>query len=241
MGGCLWVFLPHSNDLGLQKHCLLIILGFSAALEAFRLTIEPWKSNAQACVSVGILPQGAGEIQTNKLRIKAWNAKTVVYVLVLLWGLIVQLWKVNHDRNNFLLHLNAGQVGSRLRQCYNVCATRCYISYVCLHVFDLPAQCILSNDLTLCCVTKRAKTNCLVESLCNRISCWAKAVGLLKWVEKLELLQQCYCQCGSRLRLRFSIQNWNVLYQNGLYGECFSAMALQLTESYEGRDVFRFF
>lgn len=96
------------------------------------------------------------------------------------------------------------------------------VSYlICVHIY-CPTQCVFLN---------------VCGSLCDRISRWA--VVSLKWVEKL--LHQCHCQWESCLRLHLSIQNWNVLYQNGLNGEFFSAKALKLTENHEGRVVFRFF
>lgn len=134
-------------------------------------------------------------------------------------GLIIQPWKVNQSSNNFLLHLNAGQVGSKLVQCYKVHATRCFTSYVCLHVFDWRTHTMFSQP------------KCFLRSLYEgnpaepkSEEAWAyAALPLLVW--KLP-------------EATLTIQNWNVLYRNGL---SVIAIALKLTENHEGRGVYRFF
>lgn len=63
--GCLWVFIPHSNALGLKQHSLLIISAFSAALETFTPTIARW--NKQGAVYVWAIWH---RVQVKKMKYK---------------------------------------------------------------------------------------------------------------------------------------------------------------------------
>ncbi len=107
---------------------------------------------------------------------------------------------------------------------------------VCTYL-NWPTQCVLLNDLTLCCMTK----NVLLDPSETGSPAEPKSSGLIEMSGEAWAFAAVPLSEGKLPRLHLSIPNWNVLYQNGLNSEFFSATALKLTENHEGRGVLRFF